>query len=425
MKKIAIINPPAPFLIDQRVFPNVGLIRVATQLKKDGHDIQVFDLSGNDNYLENMRSIKGDFSHYLISSTTPQFQYAYKIAEELKGGGHLILGGAHASAIGSLRSKGIEDDNIETLNIFDTVFEGEGEDTRNIFKNGWQKGALIKNLDDLDIPNRDLIDTLSYKYMLNGKLTTSIQTQRGCPFQCAFCCGRDIEMYNRTRSNSPDRILEEMDLLNKKYGYASFMWYDDEINVNPKRLEELCKKLSTRNYQHRGFIRSDLILRYPETVQMLKDAGFVKLCAGVESGSDKILKNINKGVTAEENLKARKIIGDVGIHYESFLMIGLPGETKKDVEKTVQWIKDAKPDDFDINIMVPYPGSVIYDKAILSTKYKDYKWEYNGLYFNKPDYSKDASYYKGLGGRAIVDSRTDDMTAEYLKQKREEIQCMK
>ena len=420
--KIAIINPPSPFLTDQRVFYNRGLLSVATNLEAEGHNIKYFDFAGKD--LE-----VGEFDAYLFSSTTPQFPYTYKLFKKLKKlypNSQFIIGGAHASALSSLRNKGIEDQNIETLNEFDTVFEGDGEDTEHLFEKGWVKGRLIKDLDETLIPNTELIDIKSYKYKMFGKLTTNILTQRGCPYRCTFCCGRDIEMYNRVRSYSPERVLKEMDELHDKYGYSSFMFYDDEINLNISRLEKLCKALSERPYQHRGFVRSDMIVKHPESVQWMKEAGFVKLCAGVESGSNRMLKMIDKKITAEEHLEARRIIKEAGIHYEAFMLLGHPGETIEDVEDTFIWLKEAKPDDFDINLVTPYPGSIMYDEAV-PANFKGYKWQYKGLYFNKPDYSKEESYYKGLDRQSKSNIRTKEISNEtYIKLRDEidkEIRC--
>ena len=427
MKRIALINPPSPFLTEERVACNIGLVRVATHLKYEGYNVKLFDLAGDKDYLNSMENIgKQGFDLYGFSSTSAQFKITYKLFKSLKKvnpNARTLIGGSHASAISSLRTRNIEDKNIEILNEFDTVFEGEGENTENMFKDGWVKGKLIRNIDNVLIPDESFIDRKSYKYDVCGKQTTNIQTQRGCPFKCIFCCGRNIEMYNRVRNHSPERVLQEMNKLNKEYGYESFMWYDDEVNVNPKRLEILCKALAKRPYQHRGFVRSDLIVKYPETVKWLKKAGFVKLCTGVESGSDRILNIIGKNTTYAMNLEARRIIQEAGIHYESFFILGHPTETKKDIELTVKWIKEAKPDDWDLTILTPYPGSKIYDSSIKSTKFKDYNWEYNGLYFNKPDYSKEDSYYKGLEGKAKATIRTDELSEEYLKQIQEEIRC--
>ena len=422
--ELALINPPSPFLIDERVAYNLGLIRVATHLKADGHDVKLLDFTGDKCYLDNASKVK-KYDKYLYSSTSPQFPSTYQIFKILKSlypNAQHIIGGAHASAISSLKYKGLKDKNIDILNEFDTVFNGEGEDTKSIFKKGWVKGNLIKNIDDTLLPDTSFMDIKSYKYFIFDKPTTNIMTQRGCPHQCVFCCGRDIEMYNHVRTHSPKRVLEELDILNKKYGFESFMFYDDEINLNNNKLEELCKELSTRPYQYRGFIRGDQIVKYPESVKWMKEAGFVKLCAGVESGSDRILELIKKKSTYDINLKARQIVGDNGIHYESFLLLGHPSETLTDIKLTKQWILEAKPDDFDLNIITPYPGSKIYNDAISSTEFKDYKWEWNGLFFNKPDYSKEESYYKGLGSQSASNIRTKELSNDALTKLRDTIE---
>ncbi len=421
--RVALLNPPSPFLIDQKVFSNTGIVRVATHLNQD-HDVRIFDFADDDNYIENARSLANDFDAFIFSSTTPQFPYTYQMFKQIKEvnpKARTVLGGAHASAISSIRQKGMTDINIDVLNEFDTIFSGEGEQTERMFQKGWVQADLIKNIDDVLIPDRSIpeLDITSYHYKLNGKETTNIQTQRGCPLKCAFCCGREIDMYRIARAHSPKRVLKELDKLNDEFGYESFMWYDDEVNISHKRLESLAKELSKRNYQHRGFVVSDLIVRFPDTVKMLKDAGFVKLCTGVESGSDRILKNIFKRTDYEMNIKARQLIKEQGIHYEAFLMYGHPDERMSDINLTKKWLKEAQPDDFDINIMTPYPGSIIYDQAVKSKEFEGYSWEYNGVYFNKPDYSIDSIYYKGVDGKSASNVRTRELTYEQLSEQRD------
>ena len=430
--RVALFNPNIPFLTKERVFPNIGLVRAATKLKEQGHDVEIFDFAGMN--LNGIKFIK-DFDVYGFSSTSPQMPYTMNLFNMLKKShpkARTIIGGPHASSMYQLKMKGIDDPNIQDLEKFDTIWSGEAEDNKlsdalymNLFKMGWSDGGILKDLDSVLIPDRDLIDLTSYNYDLNGKRTTSIQTQRGCPNSCTFCCGRDIEMYKKVRQHSPERVIKELDQLHDKYGYNSFMWYDDEININPGRLEELCSLLSGRSYQHRGFVTSDMIVKYPESVGWLKKAGFVKLCTGVESGSDRILKLINKNATSEMNYEARRRIGEAGIHYEAFALIGFPTETKHDVNLTKNWIKKAKPDDFDINILTPYPGSKIYDESVRSDKFPGYQFEYKGLYFNRPEFSKEKSYYKGLNGKSASFTRTDTMPERYIHKMRDKIERLK
>ncbi|HIG94554.1 MAG TPA: B12-binding domain-containing radical SAM protein [Nanoarchaeota archaeon] len=426
MKKIALINPPSPFLINDKVFPNSGLLQLTTSLKEKGYNARIIDLCGNENPLKKMFNEIQDETHIGFSSTTPQFVDTYKLHKELKKKIpkiKTIIGGAHPSAIYSLMKNGrTEDVNIKPLMEFDHIVVGEGDeiDPFNLQK-GWNVQKLIKDINEKPIPDRKLIDILSYEYSLKGKSTTTIVTQRGCPFKCTFCCGRDIEMYKIPRSKSPEKILEELDYLNKNFGFESFMWYDDEVNVNPKRLMKISELLKDRNYQHRGFIRSDLLVKHPETLEALVKAGFVELCSGVESGSERILKMTNKGTTPEINSQAAKMIMDAGLTYKAFTIIGHPSETYKDIEKTIDWLKENKPNNFDVTIMTPYPGSTIYNHSQPSTKYDGYTREWNGLYFNNINFSSQRSVAKGKPGEYSCEVRTDELTSNDLIRIREEM----
>jgi len=434
MKKhnVALINPPSPFLINDRVFPNLGLLQVATSYKEQGHNVSLIDLCGVENSKEIISKIANEYDFFGFSSTTSQFIETYSLLETLKESNpnaKTFIGGSHASAVSSLRKipslDNKLDSNISSIENFDVIIEGDGENSYAELLKGGEKGRkkdLIKNIDESPIPNRSLIDILSYKYSLDGKPTTTIMTQRGCPFKCKFCCGRDIDMYRISRRHSPERVLKELDYLNSEFGYEAFMWFDDEVNLDTKRIFELSKLLEKRHYIHRGFVRSNLVRKFPDTIKALKDSGFVELCSGAESGSDKILKEINKGATLEDNLKASELIKREGIRYKSFTIIGHPGETIEDIESTKELIRKTSPDSFDVSILTPYPGSTLYNLAITSRKHEGYGWEYNGLYFNKIDYSKDNSFYKGRIGEYSCEIRTDELTSEYLLKIRDEME---
>jgi radical SAM superfamily enzyme YgiQ (UPF0313 family) len=416
-EKMILINPPSPFLTNERVFPNLGIIQLATAWRKRKIKVRILDLNGNENWKGAMAFEALNDNIFGITSTTPQFKYAHeinRIIKEVNPDAFTIIGGPHASAISMLRQRGISDLNILSLNDFDQVICGDGEDWE--IGNKW---AVYHNKESKQpIPDRSLIDIQSYHYNLNGRPTTSILTQRGCAFQCTFCCGRDMEMYNKVRFKSPKEVIREMDEIHEKFGFSAFMWYDDEINLSTNRLMELCKLLTKRDYIHRGFVRTDMIVKHPETVDAMKKAGFVKLCAGIESGSDRMLRAINKGTTSEINHKARQIIKNRGIHFEAFMMLGHPGETMEDVELTKQWIKDAKPDDFDLNLTTPYPGSRMYDDATWNGK----EWDFNGLFFDKPDYSKEDSFYKGKNAQSSSNIRTGEISNEEYIKLRDDIQ---
>jgi len=230
-------------------------------------------------------------------------------------------------------------------------------------------------------------------------------------------------MYKILRVHSSKRVMEELDYLNREFGFEAFMWFDDEINLDSKRLIELCKLLQKRDYKHRGFIRTDLLCKNPEVLNALVEAGFVELCAGIESGSDKVLNAINKGTSYKINMHAINMVKDKGMRFKAFTLIGNPAETYDDIMLTKKWLLEAKPDSFDITIFQPYPGSVIYDNAIPSNRYDDYKYEYEGeLFFNKIDYSKNPSFYKGIPGEYDCPVRTKDLSSEELIKLRDDLE---
>jgi len=434
-ERIALINPPSPFLINEKVTPNIGLLNVATEMRKKGLDIKVFDFCGDVNYKESMETVSQEnFDIYGFSTTSAQFSQTYELLQILKKRNKkafTVVGGAHTSVMFYLRERSnlkerSLDPNIKTLEEFDLILAGEGEfNFEQIFKKGpkWRKSSLIKNLDDVTIPDRNFYDIKSYHYKIKDLESTSLLTQRGCPFKCTFCCGRDIDTYNVLRFFSPEKVLEELDYLNKEFGFKAFMWQDEEINLSPNRLIKISKLLQKRDYIHRGMIRSDLLTRHPETLDALADAGFVELCAGIESGSDKVLKAIDKRISVEQNLKAVEITKNKGITFKAFTMLGLPSETYEDIMLTKQWLLEAEPNSFDMAILQPYPGSIIYDNSTPSKRFKNYGYEYKGqLFFNRIDFSKVPSFYKGIPGKYECSVRTEELSSNDLIRIRDDLE---
>jgi anaerobic magnesium-protoporphyrin IX monomethyl ester cyclase len=307
-----------------------------------------------------------------------------------------------------------KDKNRSSIEEFDFIIAGEAEIDCET-KEKIRKTSLVKNIDELKIPDRKKVNIKEYNYKIEGLPATTIMGQRGCPYRCVFCSGRNnADIYKKLRKHSPERILEEMDYLNSEFGYRAFMWYDDELDLNSKRLEEIAKLLKKRDYIHRANVRPDLVVKNPKSLDYIAEMGFVELCLGIESGSDRILNVIGKGTNYNMNLEADKMIKERGMKTKAFTMLGLPTETYEDAMLTKKWIEEAKPDGFDITILNPYPGSKIYDSAVPSNKREGYDFEYPGLYFHKPDFSKDESFYKGRSGEPNCFVRTDELSSKDL-----------
>ncbi len=493
---IALFNPPSPFLLDERVFPPLCLADIGGVLEAHGFSIDLYDLAVDSEHpkdwrAEVLRAARKNYVGFGITATSPQFPDAceiLKLIRDVKSDSHVVIGGAHPSLMTQLRRYKIAeftsadsslsadparlnqmlyefDLNFKPLEKFSVIFEGEGENrvhdvmdpmsaSRVLSGSKWFSGGIVlkEDMPKLGIPARHLFNIETYNYSIRDVAGTSLRcmnvmSQRGCPFGCEFCSGRLGDMYKIVRSKTSDQIIRELRHMRKIHGADAFMFFDDEFNLNTERTIELCnamiqlRETEGIGYSWRAFIKSELLVKKPEIAEYMKRAGCVEVCTGVESGSPFILKHvIHKNTSPAINLAARKIARDAGLRYKAFTMVGHAGETEADAMQTLEWILEAKPDDFDVTVCTPYPGAPIYDRA---TKIKDDLFVYDDsidkktkerkkdpitgkeravrLYFRKPDYSQVQAFYKGVPGEYKSLVWTDDLSPEKIVQLREHI----
>jgi radical SAM superfamily enzyme YgiQ (UPF0313 family) len=220
-----------------------------------------------------------------------------------------------------------------------------------------------------------------------------------------------------------ESVVREMVHLHKTYGINGFMLYDDELNVNTKMVElmsaiaEAQRELHT-SFRLRGFIKSELFT--DEQAAAMYQAGFRWILVGFESGSPRILTNINKKATLADNTRCVEIAKRHGLKVKALMSIGHPGESKETVMQTHQWLLDVAPNDFDVTIITTYPGTPYYDEAVPHPTVKG-EWTYtyartgDRLHMSELDYMQVADYYKGDpdgGYRAFV--WTDALSSDEL-----------
>jgi len=382
MVDIALIIPNAPFLADPLSFPHLGILYVSASLKRAGYKPKVYDLTGGAKLPKINTDVVG------ITASSPLFHSAINIMNEIKQYNRdalFVIGGPHATVA------------HETCVHagFDVTIAGEGEDAIvevvRAFEDGWEKvppvimASPINPLDKLPYPDRDAIDMSKYHYYLYGKKLTNIQTQRGCSYGCAFCCGRDVQSYRWARQRSVENVRGEIKLLKEKYGVGALMFFDDEFNLNKKHALEMCQMLKEEDVIWRCMIRSNLFDE--ELAKAMADAGCKETGCGVETGSPTIKKNISKGATIEQDFKARELCKKYDIKFKCFIVVGLPGENHQTFNETREWIRRAQPDNFDYTILMPYPGSPIWNHQ-----------ERYDIQFDKDEIIKshfDDTFYKG------------------------------
>ena len=194
----------------------------------------------------------------------------------------------------------------------------------------------------------------------------------------------------------------EIDQLYRQ-GYRGFMFYDDEINVNKPEFHKLLHALIEYQTSHdllslRGFSRADLLTQ--EEATLMRAAGFKWLLVGFESGSDKMLKAMNKRVTVEQNTRAIEMARRAGMKVKALMSVGHPGESPETIEETRRWMKQVQPDDFDVTIVSIYPGTLYYEESVQCENQMSWLYEKNGerLYSRDIDFMSDESNYKGRPG---------------------------
>jgi radical SAM superfamily enzyme YgiQ (UPF0313 family) len=208
-------------------------------------------------------------------------------------------------------------------------------------------------------------------------------------------------MLRHIRMRSTENIVAEVEHLHRTYGFTGFMFYDDELNVNRNMvglmnaIADLQERLGV-DFKLRGFLKSQLLT--DEQAAALKRAGFSWVLVGFESGADRILTNINKKATKDQNTRCIEIADRHGLKTKALMSIGHPGESPETLAETRDWLLSVRPEDFDVTIITTYPGSPYYDAARPSARYLG-AWEYqiNGdrLYGIEVDYMAVADYYKG------------------------------
>jgi radical SAM superfamily enzyme YgiQ (UPF0313 family) len=225
--------------------------------------------------------------------------------------------------------------------------------------------------DTLPQPPRNLTDFASYEEAwkaAHGYFSVNMVASRGCPYQCNWCA-KPISG-NKFHLRSADVVAEEMQQL--KFGAgAEHIWFGDDVfALNHRWMTEFATEVKARNAVLPFKIQSRADLMTESTVAALKAAGCVEVWMGVESGSQKILDAMNKGLRLSSVSVARERLRKAGIRACYFLQFGYPGEKWPELQETISFVRRTRPDDIGISFSYPLPGTVFYEqvKAQLGSK---------------------------------------------------------
>lgn len=456
-RKVGLVIPPSPFLLDERVFVSLGILRVASSLEAKGVHVGVLDLSGVSNYLEALENYvqTADIEWIGITCTTPQLPAAVKLAKIIRNKRpdlRLVLGGPHVtltySAVKIEERNGVINGRAAKAAIllesfFDVLISGDGElaafecfkeNCPKIVDGDNMKGDFFmsdEQYEESPWPARHLVDLRSYHYSIEGFSATSVISQLGCPFNCGFCGGRNSRSLRVIRTRSEWSIVEEIRYLYETYGYTGFMFYDDELNVNKKfvtlmnKIHELQIELGVE-FRLRGFVKAELFTE--EQAEAMYRAGFRWILSGFEAADPRILKNIDKMATLEDNTRVVEIAHKYGLKVKALMSVGHPGESKKSILAIRDWLIKMNVDDFDCTIITTYPGTPYYDLAVPNSN-EPGVWTYthkktgDRLHAYELDHTKVADYYKGdPNGGYIAYVFTDNLSSKEIVKLRDEVE---
>jgi len=345
---------------------NHGVGVICAVLKQEGHQVSYLDCRTCRDWEEVRTKIFGtQFEAVLVSVATVDFVAFKKIARiirEVAPRAKIIAGGPHAT---------LATEEMLTVEDCDCIFTHEAEvtlpkllkDIENLPRQ--VRGEMPENLDQLPFVERSLAPhgETSLFWGLKQPFFT-IVASRGCPFKCTFCQPAERYVFgDKIRKRSVENLVAELEFLAQSYNMQSFMVHDDCFTQFPRWVEDFCR-LKTERGLHQPFVcqtRADIVCNNRGMMERLAQAGLKWVLIGFESGSDRILSFVKKGVTVQQNIEAADICHELGIKILANYMFGVPTETPEEMRQTALMMQRIAPEIYSPSVFTPAPGSELYE----------------------------------------------------------------
>ncbi len=223
---------------------------------------------------------------------------------------------------------------------------------------------FIQNLDELPFPDRKAFRMQDYRQAFySGKRTALIISSRGCPYQCTFCLWPKTVGGRRFRPRSAKNVVDEIEFLVKKYGVDEIVFDDDTFTLDKKRVMDICSEILSRNLNIKWLCMARVNTVDEEVLTIMKKSGCYQVTFGFESGSEKILKSMKKGVTKKEIARAVELTKKQGLVVTGSFVFGMPEENRETVKQTMKFAKQLNADYVQFVLAAPFPGTEFFDFA--------------------------------------------------------------
>ncbi len=395
--RIVLSTPPGR---TTELWPPLGLLYIASTMReRRSDDVRVIDAFCENLSPEDLlRRIEGERPDILgMNCSTHTFLNAIRALEDV----HrlfpemtLIMGGFHATFTAEriLRDYPFVDyvvkgeaehafpELVECIEAGQTPSHVDGisfmEDGRHVSRSA----AIMKDLDALPLPARDLVQGIKYGYLHKdirltfGKFTT-VCSSRGCPFQCTYCSCAAFSQ-RRWRARSAENVVDELESLYHQ-GYETVVFVDDNFTLKKSRVEEICRLLRARKVRMRFYCEGRVDNAPYGLLRTMKRAGFDVMYFGVESASGHVLKYYKKGITKDQAKDAIENAKRARMLVVASYIIGAPVETKEDVERTIDFIRASRPHAVQINILDCLIGTPIWEDMVRAGVVAPGDWKRN------------------------------------------------
>lgn len=374
--------------------PPLGLMYIASYLRDKGYkEISIIDAQAEELSYEVLKDRIKAFKPDFVGITTMSFTIidvlkTVRISKELFPGVKVVLGGPHVHIYPEVTLRNCPD--------IDFIIMGEGEKpfaelieafgkkksfsgikglvyrsgSSDILNNG--PVEFIEDLDSVPFPARDLVKKELYSSVLSHKnIVTTMITSRGCPFQCTFCDRPHLG--KKFRARSAKNVVDEMQQC-YEMGIEDFFIYDDTFNLDKQRVIDICNEIMKRSLKIGWDIRGRVDRIDENSLRLMKKAGCERIHFGVESGSERILKKIKKGITLKQVQEAFNISRSIGITTLGYFMLGFPDETEDEMFQTIRFATKLPSDFVQFAILIPFPATNMYRELLNCGYYQTDIW---------------------------------------------------
>jgi anaerobic magnesium-protoporphyrin IX monomethyl ester cyclase len=363
------------------IFPSLALGGLAAVLREHGYPVGLVDLHADNLYPVDAAADRvREFAPDVVGLTAktlgwPAVIEIGQMVRRVAPHALVVLGGPHMS---------IYPKESLSWDCFDVAVVGDGEETLlelcDRVEQGDEpvdvpgtvvrkpSGEIVENpprpfasdIDHYPFTAFDLMPMDRYHCLTVLSPLATMVTSRGCPWHCGYCS----QVYSeKLRFRSPERVAEEMELLEQRFGVREIIMFDETFTIGKARILALCEQIRRRDLKVRFNIRARVDTVDREMLVALKAAGLRSIHMGVEAGTNRLLGIMRKGITREQTIEAFRVARDVGIETRGYFMIGYYDATKDDIEQTIALATQLGLDWASFSVATALPATDLYEVA--------------------------------------------------------------